>query len=162
MALATSNYVWACLGRLDQNTEGRVIEWAQCAFDACRVVRAPNGLVALYARRSAPRSSKSYKMMLRTVFQNWNEPLEIEGSGWLRLLTSAEFSAAVGETSVAAAPREEQCGASGESDAPAEPTLSTRGGHGQYLTCLSAGFDERAAMMYKELLEREQLMPCCA
>ena len=156
MVLATSEYFWADLGSLDQALESRVAEWARGAFDACAVLRTPGGRVELYARRGEPRSSKSLKMMLRSLFHNWNQALEMEDNSWLQLLTREEFLRAAGgaeEESRAPPPSE----STPTADAPSPPRRVWEGVFG----ALPPDFDERALRAYHQL-KGQRLVPCRA
>ena len=170
-----SQYFRACLGGMDEATEKRLEEWAQSHFVTHEVARTPAGDVVLHAQRGETKSSKSHKMALRTLFQNWGVPLGVAGNDWLQLLPFEEFSEAVGQAGVTAPPRtkhepppgtttQRPCGSTGRPastervSAPPDGTVKTP----IYLTALPGGFDERAGRMYKQLLEQHRAIACAA
>ena len=91
----SSEYIRAALGKMDETDERRLGEWAKANCVAHRIERS-SGDVVLYAQRPQKKASKSHKMTLRTLFQNWGGTLAVEGSEWLRLLSHADFAQATG------------------------------------------------------------------
>ena len=109
----SSEYIRAALGKMDETDERRLREWAKANCVAHRIERS-SGDVVLYAQRPQKKASKSHKMTLRTLFQNWGGTLAVEGSEWLRLLSHADFAQATGGAQEPLQPQHpaspEQCG----------------------------------------------------
>ena len=143
-----SEYFRASLGNLGDPTEKRIESWAAANCVRHKLVRLPDGCLALWAQRGDARNAKSTKVCLRTVFSNWGTPLVDLSPSWLALLTRAEFEA---EATATQPPRlctdldllhQEPCTGNGH-----EPCRNVAASHldGVTLLSLSPGFDERAA-----------------
>lgn len=144
---AISEYFRASFGKLDQAMQSRIGEWARTNCIKHKVVHAVGGDdtdVELYAQRPEAKSSKSIKMMLRAVFQNWGSPLDAGVSDWLRLLSKSEFEEAIEEDAIQVVARARHAPVS----AVAAPDM------------LSAGFDTRAFKLYNKLLEEGRIVAC--
>ena len=149
---ATSHYFRAVLGQLDAATEKRLSEWADANCTAHHVARTQSGEIAFCAQRPDAKTSKSHKMTLRTVWQNWGMALPVLGSEWLQLLTPEQFEAAApgaGQRPATAPPS----GVGGRSaDRATEPHAQCR---------LPADFDTRALAAWRALQER-RAVACAA
>ncbi len=152
--VAASEYFWATLGQLDKASVSRTAEWARANCVKHRIVHAAGGNVELYAQRPEAKSSKSFKMMMRAVFQNWGLPLDAASSDWLRLLSRSEFEqVAEGVPQVAAQAAHTPAGAA---PSTAKRTLM------QEAARLPADFDERSLAVWRRLQKEREMVACSA
>ena len=120
--------------RVSPQTTERLEKWAADSCAVHKLTRGPDGTATLWAQRPESRSSKSMKVMLRTVFANWKSPLQDLGPDWLVLLSPEEFASALqGHHQQKAAPLTKP-----------PVTASPPRDVGQTLTALSEGFDQRS------------------
>ena len=168
---ATSEYFRVCLGVMDENTKERVTDWARRNLAATELVCTPDG-IELFGQRSGAKNSKAFKMMFRTLFQNWGIALQINRSDWLELLTEAEFHEAVAAAGVDVPPQNSEQGT--ETIVTAEepfvrpklrqPTLPSQHHCMQveFRTHLSANFDKESLGLWQDLRTRGQISVECA
>ena len=134
---------------MDETDERRLREWAKANCVAHKIQRSC-GDVVLYAQRPPKKTSKSHKMTLRTLFQNWGGTLAVEGSEWLRLLSHADFAQATGgaQAQVKKNPASpEQCGV------PQDGAL--------FLSSLPNDFGEKSHALLMEL-RQGRVLTCAA
>ncbi len=84
----------------------RLLEWAGANCVAHSSRRNAAGDAELYLQCRDARTSKSFKMVVRALFQNWKVPLENVRGDWVQLLSSDDFAAAVGRQALTEAPEE--------------------------------------------------------
>ena len=146
--VVSSEFFRASVGALDEATEARFGRWALENCLRHLLVRENDGCLTLFAKRNVPRTLKSTKVCLRTVFSNFGQPLACVDPSWLVLLTRAEFEEAT--SAYAKAEEQPQC---------SEPRLEVAAGPAEttVLLSLSPGFDERAAA-----LAALRIVPCVA
>jgi len=142
----SSEYIRAVLGNLDMTVERRLGEWAKANCVAHRLERSPSGDVVLYAQRPEKKTSKSHKMTLRTLFQNWGAMLTLEGSDWLQLLSHDDFTKAAGDAQEPPRPHAES------------PEQSGATKHGAvFLSSLPHDFAEKSHALLMELRQGSAL-----
>ena len=130
------------MGVLDEVTAARFERWAGEHCVRHLLVREPDGCLILFAKRNVPKTLKSSKVCLRTVFSNFGQPLVDLDPTWLVLLTSEEFDAATSAPTKAAV-AQPQC---------SEPRLGVAADPAAtVLLSLPPGFDERAAAAFAAL-----------
>ena len=145
----SSEYFRASVGVLDGAAESRFQRWAMENCLRHVLVREKGGCFTLFAKRHVPKTVKSIKVCLRTVFSNFGRPLVGLDPTWLVLLTRAEFEAA---TSAYTKAEEQPRCSEPRRDAIADPAAMV------VLPSLSAGFDERA----RATLNALRAVPCAA
>ena len=146
----SSEYIRAALGKMDETDERRLRDWAKANCVTHRIERSPSGDVVLYAQRPEKKTSKSHKMTLRTLFQNWGTMLAIDGSVWLQLLSHEDFAKAAGDAQEPARPHvasPEQCGV------PQDGAL--------FLSSLPNDFGEKSHALLMEL-RQGRVLTCAA
>ena len=146
MSVEASRYYRAFLGQLDESTQRIFQAWAGSQRHGHVLVKDDNGTVVLYADREEVRQKKSHTQALRTTIKNWQIPVQ-PPAGYLRLLSEAEFRAAV--KSLPSQPPFAEPAAI-ESDAsidPPHPVICNM----ETLPSLSPGFDDRAKAMLMKL-----------
>ncbi len=96
MTKATSCYFVAILGVATSEAEERIEHWARNSCASHRISRDEDGRLTLHARRREAKSARVLQAHLRTLTSTrWKMHLGELPKGWLRLLSSAEFDAAV-------------------------------------------------------------------
>lgn len=148
MSTAASRYFRADFGQIDESTERIFRAWADSQNHRHVLVKEEDGTVILYAEREAEKQKKSHMAALRTTISNWKIPVRC-APGFLRLLSEAEFRAAVASLLVPSQPPIAE---------PTEIEASTSV-HPLPVSCdmttvlsLGPGFDERAGAMLAALV----------
>ena len=122
---------------IDEQLASRLDGWADENCARHRLSRDTDGSYVLYAERFEPKTNKAARVGLRTVFANWKMPLSVR-AGWLALLSEEQFEEATGR------------GGSPPEAASVQPVPGWQEGV-TILSCLSPGFDKRAAAMLRDL-----------
>ena len=139
--VVSSEFFRASVGVLDEATTARFEHWATDNSVRHLLVLEEDGSRTLFAQRHVPKTVKSTKVCLRTVFANWGQRLADLDPAWLALLTREEFEAVA----------QPQC-SEPRRYVVADPAATT------VLPALSPGFDERAAVALAAL----RTVPCAA
>ena len=148
--VVSSEFFRASVGVLDEATTARFERWATENSVRHLLVLEEDGSRTLFAQRHVPKTVKSTKVCLRTVFANWGQPLADLDPAWLALLTREEFEKATSAPAKAAV-AQPQFPELRRNDI-ADPAAMT------VLPSLSPGFDERAAVAFTAL----RMVPCAA
>ena len=148
--VVSSEFFRASVGVLDEATTARFERWAGEHCVRHLLVLEEDGSRTLFAQRHVPKTVKSVKVCLRTVFANWAQPLADLDPAWLALLTREEFEKATSAPAKAAV-AQPQC-SEPRRYVVADPAATT------VLPALSPGFDERAAVALAAL----RTVPCAA
>ena len=146
MSEKASRYYRAELGQLDESAQRIFQAWADSQRHGHVLVKDDNGTVVLYAEREVARQKKSHMQALRTTINNWKIPVQTP-AGFLRLLSAAEFRAAL--VSLPSQPAIEEPVAIESSKSVHPPHTTSRGM--ETVLSLSPDFDDRARAMLMEL-----------
>ena len=138
----------ARLGALD--SLDRFETWASSTCSEHALVRDENGAVTMYAQRETAKTARQWQSLIRTLMSQWGMAPGKMGKGWLTLLSTEEYRAAVPGPPATSGLGEGESGGSmskGQSGPPC-PVLRS----GAVLHALSAGFDERAAELCRRMI----------
>ena len=138
----------ARLGGLD--SIDRLETWASSTCTEHALVRDKNGAVTMYAQRDTAKTARQWQSLIRTLMTQWGIAPGKFGKGWLTLLSTDEYSAAVPcprATSELIEGQAETPPSKGQKDPPCFVLRSGAAPH-----ALSAGFDERAAELYRRMI----------